>query len=381
MHIDSIEITIVSNPRRSQGSPTRSMYVIPISARPQAMDVVIAKVHTDEGITGLGEIPPIPPETRETADEIFAFVKTYLGPKLIGQDPFNVEKIWEIMDNTTYCGVCSKGIVDIALFDIRGKALRTPVYNLLGGLYEQRFPVTLTIGWGTPEEMAKRAREMADNGYTTLRLKIGQPLETDLEVLKAVREQVGWKFALRGDANQAWTVPQAVKHIKAMEKYDLEFVEQPVAWYDLKGMAEVARAVDTPITAHEGMYTLQDVDNLIQLGGVDIIGVKAYRPGGGITGTMKTMALAEIMNIPCYIHSAAEAGICTAASTHIIASQYRHFKYTAELTGLRSCVSELVTKPVKIEKGYAEVPKGSGLGVELDEEAVNKYKRESAIIK
>lgn len=378
MKINKIDITKLSVPRK--GPRGKYMFVDPISSKPQAMDIILAKVHTDEGIMGYGEIPPIPPETRETTDEIFAFIKTYLGPKLLGQDPFNLEKIWEIMDNTSYVGVCSKGIIDIALYDIRGKALNTPVYNLLGGLYKDRFPVTSTIGWGKPEEMAKRAKEMEDIGYRTLRLKIGQPLKTDLEVLKKVREQVGWDFGLRGDANQAWSVPKAIRNIKAMKKYDLEFVEQPVAWYDLKGMAKVAKSVDVPVTAHESMYTLQDVDNLIKLGGMDVIGVKVYRPGGGLTGTMKVLAMAEIMNIPCYLHSAAEAGICTAASTHLVAAQYRHFDYTAEMTGLRGCVSELVKNPVKIEGGFAEVPKGSGLGVELDDEAVNTYKRETAVI-
>jgi len=129
------------------------------------------------------------------------------------------------------------------------------------------------------------------------------------------------------------------------------------------------------------MYTLQDVDNLIKLGGMDVIGVKVYRPGGGLSGTMKVLAMAEIMNIPCYLHSAAEAGICTAASAHIVAAQYRHFDYTAEMTGLSGCVSELVMNPVKIQGGFAEVPKGPGLGVELDEEAVKKFTRETAVIK
>jgi len=379
MKIDKIEITTLAVPRR--GAHGRSMFIEPISAKPQAMDIIVVKVHTDEGITGIGEIPPIPPETRETTDEIFTFIKTYLGPRILGQDPLELDKIWEIMDKISYCGVCTKGIIDIALYDIRGKALKTPIYNLLGGLYQDRFPVTRTLGWGKPSEMATRAKEGADQGYKTLRLKIAQPLETDLEVLKAVRDQVGWDFKLRGDANQAWKVPQAVRHIKALEKYDLEFIEQPVAWFDLKGMAEVARQVDVPITAHEGMYTLQDVDNLIKLGGIDVMGVKVYRPGGGLTGTMKALAMADIINMPCYLHSAAEAGICTAASAHLVAAQDRHFDYTAEITGLAGCESELVKNPVKIKGGFAEVPKGPGLGVELDEEAVAKFKRESAVIK
>ena len=98
-------------------------------------------------------------------------------------------------------------------------------------------------------------------------------------------------------------LPKAIKNIKALEKYDLDIVEQPTPWYDMKGLATVAKAVMFQSTAYESMYTMQDVDNLIELGGTDIIGVKAYRPGGGLTGTMKVLAMAQVMNIPCMMHS------------------------------------------------------------------------------
>ena len=145
--------------------------------------------------------------------------------------------------------------------------------------------------------MVKEAKQFVDRGYTGLRVKPGL---ADVEVLAAIRDQVGWDIKISVDSEQVYNA--AIQRIKAMEKYELQFVEQPTVWYDMKGMAVVAKAVDVPIMAHQSLYTLQDVDNLIKLEATDIIGVKAYRPGGGLTGTMKTMAMAEIMNIPCYVH-------------------------------------------------------------------------------
>ena len=373
MKINKIEIAIVTIPRTTP----------PSSRGYNTMDFLITKIYTDENITGVSEIPPLPPTTRETADEIFVFLKKYLGPKVLGQDPFNIEKIWEIMNKTSHVGVCSKGAIDLALYDIMGKALNTPVYNLLGGLYAEKLPLVELVTWDPkPEEMAKKAQQFIDEGYIGLRIKVGrESIVNDHKVLKAIRDKVDWDIPIRVDPNEAWNVPKSIKNIKSLEKYDLEFVEQPIPWYDMKGMATIAKAVDVPIMAHQSMYTMQDVDNLIQLGGTDIIGVKAYRPGGGLTGTIKVLAMAEIMNIPCMMHSAIEAGICTAASVHLLAGQFNHLEYPSEVTGLHGFASDLVKNPVKIEGGHAVVPKGSGFGVELDEEAVKKYTTERFVIK
>jgi L-alanine-DL-glutamate epimerase-like enolase superfamily enzyme len=389
LNIEKIELMKLSIPQKNQKQEISSALSISLkelgfdrmTSRSKSLDVLVSKITTNEGVSGLGEIVALPPLTRESPDEIMTFVKTWVGPRLLGQDPFNLNKIWEIMDKISYVGVCSKGIIDMALYDVMGKALKTPVYNLLGGLSKERFPVIKLIYLDKPELMAETAENMVEIGYKGARIKVGQPGNADLNVLHAIREKVGWDFGIRVDANQAWSVPKAIKHIKAMEKYDLEFVEQPVIWYDLKGMAKVRKKVDVPITAHESMYTLQDVDNLIKLDSMDVIGVKAYRPGGGLTGTIKVLDLAEIMNIPCYLHSSREAGICTAASTHIVAAKHHQFEYTAEISSFYQYESELVTNPVKIEGGYAEVPKLPGLGVELDEKDVKQYLVNSVTVK
>ena len=128
----------------------------------------------------------------------------------MGQGPFNIEKIWEIMNKTSHEGVCSKGAIDLALYDLRGKALNTPVYNLLGGLYAEKLPLVEAISWEPKsEEMAKKARKFTDEGYIGLKIYLGRKsLANDLEILKVIREKIGWDILIRIDGSQSWSYPK-----------------------------------------------------------------------------------------------------------------------------------------------------------------------------
>jgi muconate cycloisomerase len=151
-------------------------------------------------------------------------------------------------------------------------------------------------------------------------------------------------------------------------------VEQPTIWWDFMGMAEVAAAVDTPLMAHESMYLRSDVKNLIDLGAFDVLGLKTYRPWGGVTGARRLLEMARVMNIPCMFHDDLELGISLAAATHIISAYRNVITHKCELSGYPEWIGdEVIDKPIRFEKGYVYVPEGNGLGVELDEDKVNKY--------
>jgi len=369
MKITQIEIFTTTIPSKDNGN-----------GHSRSVDLLVTKIHTDENITGISEIPALPPTTRESSEEIFALLKRYIAPRLIGYNPLNREEIWQRMNRISHAGVCPKSAIDLALYDIAGKKFNTPVYNLIGGKRTDKIPLVDVVTKDTPERMAEKAQNFIEEGYVGVRLKVGQPGKTDDLVLKKVRDAIGDDPSIRVDANMAWSVPKAIRKIKQLEKYHLEFVEQPTPWYDINGMAKLTRSVDTPIAAHEALYNMQEVQTLVQTGATDILGVKAYRPIGGITGTIKVLDYAEIMGIPCYLHSAIEGGICTAASVHICASRLVNTGYPNEITGLPGFEHTLVHNPVKIENGYAYLPDGSGFGVELDEEALKKYVTDSAVI-
>jgi L-alanine-DL-glutamate epimerase-like enolase superfamily enzyme len=338
----------------------------------KTLDFVLTKIYTDEGVSGVGECPPLPPLSPESQPVIVAMIRNWLVPQLIGEDPFNIEGIWKKMDFVAPTYPMSKAALDIALHDIIGKALNTPVHKLLGGLYCEKFPIVGLIGIGSEEQVSAEGSRLVEDGYTGLRLKIGP--RKDAENVGALRDAVGDGVTIRVDCNQGYSTHEAIRVIKEVERYDVELVEQPTVWWDFKALATVAAAVDTPIMPHESAFTIADVKALIDLGAVGVLGLKMYRPGGGITNARRLLDMATLTGIPCLVHDDVELGVSLAAATHFIAARQRDLRFKAELSGFPEWIADdVVTPPLKIKEGYAEVPKGPGLGVELDEEKVKKY--------
>jgi L-alanine-DL-glutamate epimerase-like enolase superfamily enzyme len=336
------------------------------------LDFVLTRVHTDEGIYGVGECPPLPPLSPESQPVVVTMIREWLAPQLLGEDPFDLERIWEKMDFAAPTYPMSKAALDIALHDIMGKTLGVPVYRLLGGLYKRKFPLVGLIGIGTEEEITTDAMKYVEDGYRCLRLKIGP--KRDVENVRVLKEALGDDVTIRVDCNQCYSTHEAIRVIKAMERYDIELVEQPTVWWDFQALADVARAVDTPIMPHESSFQISDVKSLIDLGAMGVLGLKTYRPGGGLSNARRLLDVGKTMGIPCLFHDDVELGVSLAAATHIIAARGRDIKYKCELSGFPEWISDdVVTPPIKIQDGYAEVPDGPGLGVELDEEKIKKY--------
>ena len=338
----------------------------------RSFEFVLTRVHTNEGITGIGECPPLPPLSPESQPVIIAMLKHWLIPQVIGLNPFDLELVWEKMDYVAPTYPMSKAAIDIAIWDIMGKSLGVPVYRLLGGSAKRRFPVVELIGLGTPEEVAKEARSLVARGYTGLRLKIGP--HQDVECVKAVREAVGDDVTLRVDGNQVYSTSQAIRVARALERFDVELFEQPTLWWDFKSMATVAKAVNLPIMPHESLYLMSNVKTLIDLGAVGVLGLKTYRPGGGITNAKRLLEMARIMNIPCLMHDDLELGVSLAAATHLITAYERVISHKCELSGFPEWIADhVVSIPINLGGGFAEVPEGPGLGVELDDSKIEKY--------
>jgi len=339
-------------------------------------DFVLTRVHTDEGVTGVGECPPLPPLSPESQPVIVAMIKNWLAPQLLGEDPFDLERIWEKMDFAAPTYPMSKAALDIALYDIMGKALGVPVYKLLGGLSRKRFPLVALIGIGTEEQVSADASKIVGEGYTGIRLKIGP--KRDVANVKAIRDVVGSDITLRVDCNQAYSTHGAIRVIKAMERYDIELVEQPTVWWDFKALARVAKALDTPIMPHESAFLISDVKALMDLGALGVLGLKMYRPGGGITNARRLLDMARLMGVPCLVHDDVELGVSLAAAANFVAARYRDLSYNPELSGFPEWIADdVVTPQLTIRDGHAEVPEGPGLGVELDEDKIKKYSVET----
>lgn len=340
------------------------------------LNYVIVFVGTDEGITGIGEAATDIGFFGEPLEEVQIAIERYLGPKLIGKDPFDREEILNALDfrgNT-----CARSGIDLALHDLLGKALGIPVHDLMGGCCRDKVLVAIEIAGGPPDGMARLCADYAEQGVRAFKPKVGGYPDDDAFRLKAIREAVGYGISIRADANQGYTPKEAIRLCRLAEKYDvgLELLEQPVPAWDLEGMALVRNSVDTLIEADESAYSIHDVMNIIRQGAADVINIKVAK-AGGLYNAKKIAALAESAGLGCVLGTAFGLGIKVAAKLHLAAST-RNIMDAVEFTEIMlhdnlaaSPFDRQLMPPLK--DGYLSVPTGPGLGVQLDEAKVQSY--------
>jgi L-alanine-DL-glutamate epimerase-like enolase superfamily enzyme len=344
---------------------------------------VLIQVECDEGITGYGESDIIFGVSQESPETIVQIVEKYIAPAIVGKDPFDIENILETMDEKIRGNYSAKSGVEFALWDMKGKYLKQPVYNLLGGRYRDRVEVDYTIGIDTPRTMAQTAKRMLDYGYKTFVVKVGRDIESDVERVRRVREAVGPSAKIRVDVNEGYTVEKAIKAIKQFERYGPELVEQPVARWDIRGMTRVSRAVDTPISADESNSSPHAAFQLIENEAVDVLNIKLpYH--GGIWNSMKVASVAESAGIPVIVGGMNHFEVGRQANRHFAVSvRIAHSGYAHEGPGPASqSLTDNITKKVityddvKSQGGYVLPGDEYGLSVELDKEKVRLYSQE-----
>lgn len=342
---------------------------------------VIVEVTTDDGLIGYGESDIIYGVSYETITGMVDVIENYLAPDVLGLDPFNVEQLLTIMDAKVKGNDSAKTGIEYALWDLKGKYLKQPVYNLIGGAYSDKIEVSYTLGIDTPEKMAVSAAKMVTYGYKTLVVKVGRSgKEIDVARLKAVREVVGPNIKLRLDANEAYTADKAIQMIRAFEKYDAELVEQPTARWDIKGMARVSAAVDTPISADEGNENLQVALQLIENDAVDVLNIKPHYHGG-LWNSKKIAGIAQAAGVPLIIGGMNHFEVARQANRHFAISTPMAFEgYAHEGPGPASqgLTDNVTTKTVSYEDvkkwdGYVKLSTEPGFGCIVDLEKVKKY--------
>lgn len=332
---------------------------------------VIVKVWTNENIIGIGEVSPNVPYDDETLESALTIINKYLKPKLIGEDPFNIEKIIEKMDAIVPFNVYAKSGIDIALFDIMGKTLKIPIYKLLGGYYRERIPACRELAIAKPGEMAKEAEKVVGMGFKYLKVKMGIHPKHDVNRFKAVREAVGEDIIIAGDGNEGYKPHEAIKVINSIEKYDLAYLEQPVPKWDIEGLIKISKSVDTPVFADQSLRTLQDAMIMVKRDAVQGFNIKIGKQGG-LYNSKKIAALAEAFNISLTLGTKWESGIAAAAGCHFAVSSRMLNFGSSILDGPQLLEDDMIVKPLKFEEGFIQAPQDPGLGIELDEEAVKK---------
>ena len=330
---------------------------------------VVVKIVTDYGVYGWGESSPSKWVTGETVETVLKTLDK-IAPKLIGMCPLRIEQNVELMDNLVAGNPAAKAAIDIALHDIFGKTVRKELYRMLGG-YRTEVLTDITLGIKSPKEMAKDAVKAVKKGFKALKVKVGVNPEEDIERIRLIREAVGKKVDIRIDANQGWTPKQAIEVLNKIEKFNIQFAEQPVPAEDLKGLIEVKRNSPIPIMADESVHSPEDALRLIRAEAVDLINIKLMK-SGGIHKAKKIAAIAEAAGIPCMIGCMGESEIGIAAGAHLAAA-VKNIQY-ADLDSDLLLKDKLVTKGgTKVKNSMRTFPKQHGLGIrELNSKILGK---------
>jgi muconate cycloisomerase len=368
MKITSIRCVPVLCPRkRNFGDATRTALGVAAFS-----DYTIVFVETDAGITGLGEVDSV---FKRRGSLLRHDLTEGLVPVLIGEDPFRIAAILQKMDRALDGVEEAKAGIEMALWDIVGKALKTPVYNLLGGKVRDRVPLSYSIPFGDPKDMAELARERVKWGHRTVKVKVGsEDAVRDIAAVKLIREAVGPDIKLRVDGNMGWqTAKQAVQVILEMEKQNLELVEQPLPAHDLDGMAEIRRNISAPLMADESIRSPRAAMQVIRHQAADIANVYVTE-AGGLFNASRIFAMCEAANIPCMIGSMPEFGIGTAAQIHLGVAM-TNLGPDSDTCGVLYHQEDLLKTPLRIEKGFAYPPEAPGLGVEVDMAIVDKWNK------
>ena len=335
-------------------------------------DFVVCALHDEEGRVGWSEVFVWLPETGASPAQIVDIIAGSLSRYVLGESPFNVERIAHRMESNVARSEAAKGLLDMACYDLAGRSAGLSVCELVGGASVREVPLCALIPLMDTGSMLGIGRMFFDEGYRSFRLKLGTGIDEDLERIRAFRDAFGSGIRLRVDYNQAYRPADAVRAIKAIEPYGIDFAEQPVAAADFAGMAYVQRLVDTPLMAHEGCFSLRDFIALADLGAVRLLGLNSERPGG-LTMALKAIAVAESRGMGTVIHNQ-PLGLASAMHLHLAAARYHSLGHAVELFGHIMMEDDLIVTPIDYSGGKALLPDGPGWGVEIDLDALERYK-------
>jgi len=341
----------------------------------------IVRIYTDEGLVGIGEcFRRLPEVIKITIDNI-------ITPVLIGKDPVETGPRWQEMIRATsasdmggavYCAVAG---LDIAMWDLKGKALGVPIYQLLGGKSKDKIRMYASSLRRdlTPLEEARRASSLVEEGYTAYKLHsalpgaIDHPSDQTIATVTEVRKAVGPDIEILVDVNGAFSAHHAIEIGKALENLGVFHFEEPRPHYDLAGLASVADALDIPIASGEMIYNHHQYKDLINWGKIDIIQPDIVKVPG-FTEFQRIAAVASSFGKPMTAHNT-QPTISTVAHLHACAA-FANMPYAQEYNIEPISIRDerpILKEPLKLVDGYFEVPTGPGLGIDLDEETIRRF--------
>ena len=335
-------------------------------------ETMVVRITTSDGIVGYGEgQSPVSPRTSKT------IVEDLCRPILMGKDPFDVEYLWQRMftsmrERGHYTGFFIDALAgcDIALWDIIGKATGKPVHKVLGGRYRDRIPLYAGVGGTTPEAAAARAAEFVSQGYGGLKIHTTSERAEILEIVAAVREQVGPKIKLMVDLHTQYSVPEAVMLGRGLEELDVMWLESPTVPEDIPGQAALAQALDMSVAIGEWTRTRYELREVFERRACDITMPDIARTG--LTEGKRIASLADTYNIPVTPHIGG-GGILSIAATVQFSATIPNFLIMEHSPEAYESKGQITTRKPTVEDGAFVIDDVPGLGITIDTEVLEAF--------
>jgi len=343
-------------------------------------DNVLLRIESDDGVVGWGEAASAPLMTGETVAGMMAAVE-HLTPGLLNRGADDFAGAAAAMDARLYGNTGAKAAIETALYDLVGRATGRPVYALLGKRQRSRMPVLAVIGTADAAADVREARERFATGYRAFKIKVGlSSALADAErtrsiciALKALRGE-GEACLVSADANQGFSVEDALAYVRTLGACGLDFFEQPVDAHDIDGMVRAAAVSRVPIGADEGIHSLNDIARHHERHAAHGVSLKAIKLGG-LRAAFEASRLCERLgmkvNISC---KTGETSIASAAAAHVAAAAPA-IDWGLTVTNL-GLAEDVAVEPLAVVHGYVEAPDRPGLGIEVDERRVRRRQQE-----
>lgn len=335
-------------------------------------ETMVVRITTSDGIVGYGEgQSPVSPRTSKT------IVEDLCRPILTGQDPFDVEYLWQRMftamrERGHYTGFFIDALAgcDIALWDIIGQATGKPVHKVLGGRYRDRIPLYAGVGGSTPESAAAQASEYVAQGYGGLKIHATSSRPEILEIVAAVRERVGPKVKLMVDVHTQYSIPDAILLGRGLEELDVTWLESPTVPEDIPGQAALAQALDMSVAIGEWTRTRFELREVFERRACDITMPDIARTG--LTEGKRIASLADTYNIPVTPHIGG-GGILSIAATVQFSATIPNFLIMEHSPGAYEMKGQITTRKPIVENGAFVLDDTPGIGVTIDTEALEAF--------
>ena len=339
-------------------------------------EAVILKVHTDEGIVGLGEADPLNPFSEETPATVMVVTRDLLAPQLIGRNPTHITAIESNLDVMVHGNLLARGAVNMALFDIVGKANDIPAHMLLGGLHQSKLQLLSPIGSGTPEEDAASIQQQIEDGYKTVMIKMGAlPIADEIQRMIAARQKFAGRIKIIVDANQGWTVAETLEFFDGIGSCRPDLLEQPIDRHDISGLQRIHHRAPCLLSADEGVASTQEAAALIRAQAVDAFSIKVSK-NGGLSKAGKIAATADAFGLKILMNSMLEFGVTQAASLQLGCVLPNLLDMGHAYMSVLRMSDDITDFGQNISQATVTVPSRAGLGVRLNEDKLKKYTKD-----